>query len=1078
MGFYTVGTGAISVRQGVLIPSGQILSNNNAFPFNNYLAFDPPTTAWYSVFIFDVAQKSTLFSYTSTLTNNTYVSLMINNGMMRLESNYWTGFSPAPLPTRETISNNMYQTGWNLIWYTHDGTNYNFLSFPHFTTPAMSESTPNTNYNSTTFYFGIFGGNISNLTTTVSNSLNGIMNKIYMKPTFMTEAQIISSFITPISTSAATWDYFISMFNNLGSMVLSSFTNLQYNYNSQTQSLVNSISSPVDPTDGLLFTSGQTQSISNVKITSQRAVGVQFWFKGTFINGNRFAIVSRDSIKKSVYLERSGTDINLKTTYSSNIITFANAASLLDSSMWIYIGMSVGWMARNNDFMICGYIFQSSSSYEYGNWNSAFTITPAEFSSSSIFTVDFGPGLNGYVKEVYITDILEHPSVYQLFKNSFGGQRYYCFDTTYHTDPHYFKSGWGNGYVLPLETTENCDDENTVNTDGWTNTWTLQSQYKWVHWIGISGSDKWYLSWGDNIYDPGSGEACDNGNPSTSSGWTSAWAVVSGWDWSSSISGFPSTCIGIWGDGKRVSSESWDDGNKSDGKGWLSDCSGSINGWHWTGGTTSTADIWTEQCNDGFITSAEQCEDGNISNGDGWSNTCQIESGWSWVNNPLMTSSIWSSICGDGKRVGSEICDDGNNLDNKGWLSDWTGSINGWHWSGGTTTTADIWTEQCNDGYITTSEQCEDGNLSNLDGWNNSCYIENGWNCINNPSLTISVWTSIWGDNYRVAGEVWDDGDNTDNQGCKSDCSGSFNGWHWSGGSDTSKDICSQQCDDGYITTSEQCEDGNLSNGDGWNSSCLIEFGWSCLNNPGLTSSVWSPKWGDGIIIGGEIWDDGDSSDNQGCKSDWTGSLYGWYWSGGSLTSPSICNEKWGDSIITTHERWDDGNAFNLDGWNSKCQIETGWQWSYDLILTKSIWTKLCGNRIIDKGEDWDDGNQVDGDGWSSVCKSENKNWNSQSTNWNLDPSKTEKQIGISIQASISTALLLNIATSAIFGVSFTDFWCFINVLQILHYLPMFTLYFPSNVLIMFSYIGIVNMENEYFFWNIFISYKPRRSII
>ena len=41
-----------------------------------------------------------------------------------------------------------------------------------------------------------------------------------------------------------------------------------------------------------------------------------------------------------------------------------------------------------------------------------------------------------------------------------------------------------------------------------------------------------------------------------------------------------------------------------------------------------------------------------------------------------------------------------------------------------------------------------------------------------------------------------------------------------------------------------------------------------------MTSSVWNTVWGDGIlVVGHELWDDGNDSDNQGCKPDWSGSL-------------------------------------------------------------------------------------------------------------------------------------------------------------------------------------------------------------
>ena len=38
--------------------------------------------------------------------------------------------------------------------------------------------------------------------------------------------------------------------------------------------------------------------------------------------------------------------------------------------------------------------------------------------------------------------------------------------------------------------------------------------------------------------------------------------------------------------------------------------------------------------------------------------------------------------------------------------------------------------------------------------------------------------------------------------------------------------------------------------------------------------------------------------------------------------------------------------------------------------------------------------------------------------------------------------------------------WCFINALQLIHFIPMMKLYFPSHARVVFSYISIVNMDN------------------
>ena len=87
-------------------------------------------------------------------------------------------------------------------------------------------------------------------------------------------------------------------------------------------------------------------------------------------------------------------------------------------------------------------------------------------------------------------------------------------------------------------------------------------------------------------------EAWDDGNTSNLDGCSSSWTIESGWIWTGSIS---SVWTGIWGDNKRVASESCDDGTQNDGKGWLSDCTGTINGWHWSGGNLNQPDTCSEK---------------------------------------------------------------------------------------------------------------------------------------------------------------------------------------------------------------------------------------------------------------------------------------------------------------------------------------------------------------------------------------------------------------------------------------------------------------------------------------------------
>jgi hypothetical protein len=48
-------------------------------------------------------------------------------------------------------------------------------------------------------------------------------------------------------------------------------------------------------------------------------------------------------------------------------------------------------------------------------------------------------------------------------------------------------------------------------------------------------------------------------------------------------------------------------------------------------------------------------------------------------------------------------------------------------------------------------------------------------------------------------------------------------------------------------------------------------------------------------------------------------------------------------------------------------------------------------------------------------------------------------------------------------GKSMPGMWGLINTLQIINYSSMMTLYYPKITLMLFQFIGIVNMDNKYF---------------
>ena len=81
----------------------------------------------------------------------------------------------------------------------------------------------------------------------------------------------------------------------------------------------------------------------------------------------------------------------------------------------------------------------------------------------------------------------------------------------------------------------------------------------------------------------------------------------------------------IWGDGLRVGSEQWDDGNANPNDGCSNLCTIET-GYVCQGGTNHSPDKWDIVWGDWIIISPETWDDWNRYSGDGWSATCQLES--------------------------------------------------------------------------------------------------------------------------------------------------------------------------------------------------------------------------------------------------------------------------------------------------------------------------------------------------------------------------------------------------------------------------------------------------------------------
>ena len=526
---------------------------------------------------------------------------------------------------------------------------------------------------------------------------------------------------------------------------------------------------------------------------------------------------------------------------------------------------------------------------------------------------------------------------------------------------------WGDGLKAG---TEVWDDGNVINGDGcaydcsaietnwvWSGGSTT-SKDTWTecmpgyHQNSVSGPTSWVTIWGDGL-EAGT-EKCDDNNTINGDGWKSDWSgVEAGWvcsggsvsskdTWTQWSTGYyqdnslnPQTWVTHWGDSMKVGSEKWDDGNTIDGDGCKSDWSSVESGWVWSGGSASSKDtctqctagfyqndattptLWVTQWGDGKEAGTEKWDDGNANNSDGCNSSwTSVESSWvwtggstsskdvwtfctsGWYQNNAITPTTWVTQWGDGKEAGTEKCDDNNTIDGDGCKGDWSTVETGWVWIGGSTTTKDTCTF-----------------------WTSGFY--------QNSSTNPETWVTHWGDGLKAGTEKCDDNNAIDGDGWKSDCSTVESSWVWSGGTTTSKDICTYctsgwyQNDattptvwvthwgDGKEAGSEKCDDGNTSSGDGWKSDWTsVESGWVCKGGSTTTKDVcekWSTgftpdsttnpeNWvnvcGDGRRVGIEIWDDGNTSNNDGWSSDWLSIDYDWAWDGGNIDNKDTC-QKW-----------------------------------------------------------------------------------------------------------------------------------------------------------------------------------------
>ncbi|MBL8919844.1 MAG: DUF4215 domain-containing protein [Myxococcaceae bacterium] len=206
----------------------------------------------------------------------------------------------------------------------------------------------------------------------------------------------------------------------------------------------------------------------------------------------------------------------------------------------------------------------------------------------------------------------------------------------------------------------------------------------------------------------------------------------------------------------------------------------------------------------------------------------------------------------------------------------------------------------CGNGRLEPGEACDDGNKTDGDGCEATCQPTNGTGGGSAGGSTGggSTGGGATGGGSTAGGSTG--GGSTGggsagggSAGGGSTGGGSTGGGSTGGGSTGGGDAGTSTCGDGQRTGGELCDDGNMIDTDGCTRACVF--------------SAAGPFCGDAMMNGGEACDDGNLVSGDGCEIDCTATVM--------ATPGNVC----GDGVRRGSELCDDGNTVAADGCETDC---------------------------------------------------------------------------------------------------------------------------------------------------------------
>jgi cysteine-rich repeat protein len=517
----------------------------------------------------------------------------------------------------------------------------------------------------------------------------------------------------------------------------------------------------------------------------------------------------------------------------------------------------------------------------------------------------------------------------------------------------------GNGFV-DTAAGERCDDGNTADGDG------------------CSADCRSDYSCGNGVRDDSVGEECDDGNTANGDGCDAACRAE------------------VCGNGVIDFGEVCDDGNTMDGDLCSADCTASNlcgNGDLDPGeecdppGATCSADCRNVVCGNGRVDGTEACDDGNGDDTDG----CRADCTFTCTSD---TDCSNGAVCD-----GDEVCTSPSTVDSR--CRPGTPPVPGTTCGSGLICSAmgACVAVACGDGIVSGTEQCDDGNLDQTDGCRTDCTFtcttaNAATNCDDGNECTTDACTGTGtasrcthtvrtgtctlpgggtgtcnatgacvtsascGNGRREGSEQCDDGNTNDNDGCRRDCTFTC----------TTANAATN-CNDMNPCTMDTCT------GTGTASRCTntaVPNGRSCggsnICNMGVCVAA---RCGDGIRTGSEECDDGNASNDDGCRTDCTFTCT-------AATTATHCDD--GNVCNGTETCTNPGTLMSRcaagtpppDGTACDADMMPA---TRDICRMRACRRSLCGDGYVDMGatppEQCDDGNTSNGDGCSATCTRE-----------------------------------------------------------------------------------------------------------